>query len=209
MGEELDSIIPRSHVGHNIYKTRTWITHTNTKSVFIVSYNFGRTWSQCSNVSWTVSLILSHVSTPRMHVCTQQSNMMQMGNTHIACLRCIILTAAVCGNIPLTAPRFERTSQKHLNAGINGAIQAVRGRTPPPCGDAHVSQCTTTSDRKAWGCSTCPWLSAVSTDWPSTPATFKEDCGDGISPKCSESAAGMSQCPHPSLIQPLAAAKCQ
>lgn len=25
----------RSHAGHNIYKTQTWITHTNTKSVFI------------------------------------------------------------------------------------------------------------------------------------------------------------------------------
>lgn len=35
MGEELEFIIPRSQVGHNIYKTQTWITHTNTKSVFI------------------------------------------------------------------------------------------------------------------------------------------------------------------------------
>lgn len=118
-------------------------------------------------------LLVSHASTPRMHVRTLQSNIMQKRKRpFIACLRCIIPTAVVLVvpvNIPLTAPGFgqhkEQRRQQHFDAGINNVIKAAGPRqNTQQCGYSPAATATI-ADWKTWGCSTSPWRAAISEAW--------------------------------------------
>lgn len=114
-------------------------------------------------------LVVSHAPTPRMHVCTLQGNTMQIGNAHLLHAWRALFQQRLCAvsvNIPLTAPGLwqhkEQRRQQNFDAGINNSIKAEGPRqNTHQCGNTHA----TIADWKAWGCSTCPWHTAICKAW--------------------------------------------
>lgn len=132
-------------------------------------------------------LMVSHESTPRMHVCTLQSKVMQIGNAHV--WGALFQQRAVSVNIPLSAPGLRRQKSKGVSSTLmlestTPSKPRVRDRTHTRTGAE-----TLTSPTQPGRHEVVPRLPLTHrylqglTDH-STRATPKESCADWIPPTC-------------------------